>query len=133
MTLNKPICTDDYGSQVFRCPYTHKTTHVSEGYALVGAIMPNVAGSYICALDYKEAHKQSLAWFHESEANCNACRHFTREKSIKVKGRAAINSFMMGKCTRVTKTLTNNYYSEPMYLKIYPQDPMHMSCWEKRI
>lgn len=58
--------------------------------------------------------------FHESEANCNHCRHLRRVQRPKDP-----LGFMEGHCGA-------NPFGHLFAMKFHPDDPMHMKCWEPR-
>jgi hypothetical protein len=128
--IEEPI-TVAFGVAAYRCHYTQAI--IFEDYAVkVGPIMPNLPSGegqrLIANTDAaKAAHKQSIRWFHESEANCNTCMDLERVPHEKRKG----DSFLYGKCK-------NPEQAKPPYpqrdgvMMFPPDDPMHMPCYQPR-
>lgn len=119
-----PVCIDDYGSMVFVCQYTKATVSADKAIFL-GAIMPNLNGTYVCAVDAVPAFKKSRECFNESEANCNTCKSLQRVPHEK-----NASGFLYGKCG---KGITEHQY--PMkenVIMFHPDDPMNMPCWGAR-
>ena len=128
--MQEPI-TIAFGAALYACPYTG--ARIIKDFAVkVGPIMPNLpagAGQKMIANTdaAKGAHKQSIRWFHESEANCNTCFYLERVPHVKRFG----DSFLYGKCK-------NQNHAKPPYpvrdgvMMFPPDDPMHMICYEPR-
>lgn len=115
--LNQPIATDDYGSSVYKCQYSGRFVSAGSGI-FIGACLPNVSGTYVCAPDSMPEFKQSKANFDEMDANCNTCANLERVSHPKIKG-----GFLRGKCKK-QKTMFNPQF--------HPDDYMGMPCWEAR-
>lgn len=64
--------------------------------------------------------REEAAAFHESEANCNQCRHLKRAPHEKDR-----HGFLYGHCGA-------NPFGQMFVMKFHPDDPMHMKCWEAR-
>ena len=113
--LNKPITTDDQGNEVYICQYSKKPV-ATDNALMLGPLMANVSGTYVCHKDGKEARKQSKKNFDENEANCNTCKNLIRVEHAKIKG-----GFLKGVC-QVTQEK----------LRFHPDDWMGKECWEAR-
>ena len=114
--LNKALCTDDFGTLVYRCQYTKKLVFLDWCY--IGPCIPQLSGTYIChSVGGLEAFKKSKTAFDESEANCNTCKHLQRLPHDKRDG------LMRGIC------LNHPYKPE---VKFHPDDWMGMSCYKHR-
>jgi hypothetical protein len=125
MFEHSPICVDNYGESVYRCPFTAELLMAST-CTPVGAIMPNVKVRYFTNQKGKEARKDSVKSFADSEANCNTCAHLTRVSHEKSRA-----GFLFGKCKEGHKALPN-YSKEPDMLVFHPEDWMGMSCYKQR-
>jgi len=111
--LNKPLCVDDFGNLVYRCLYTKKPV-ATDACIFIGACIPQVSGTFVCAPDAWPAFRASKACFDQWDANCNTCSNLVRHKQDKCKA-----GFMSGKC----------YQGER---KFHPGDHMGMACWSAR-
>lgn len=69
---------DDYGYAMFICRWTGVTVSVGGPHRISGNIIPQANVCHVAAVGTEELEKQSRAVFHESEANCNMCKHFNR-------------------------------------------------------
>jgi len=70
--MQTPICTDDYGTEVYWCRYDTGPVWAND-CLIVGGVMPGVKARYIMAPTAKERHKQSQIAFYAMDANCNTC------------------------------------------------------------
>lgn len=117
---------DDYGTGQYVCHYTHRLVSADEA-VIVGTPLPGVKVQFVIAKDAMPLHKESARLFHESEANCNMCRHLVRTAHPKyhvIRFGSRDLSFrnpLLGTCGRSGERL-----------KIHPEDPMHKGCWEAR-
>lgn len=59
--------------------------------------------------------------FHESERNCNTCKHLQRVSHPKCPA-----GFLQGHCL-------HHPYGTEFVMKFHPKDPMHMRCYEPRL
>lgn len=124
-----PICVDDYGCEVFHCHFSGEPISAAEAQ-IVGATIPGVKARYVVSQRSAQARKASAAAFHESEANCNTCRHL-----IRVKHQRRPDGFMHGKCGSGSGQPQSSPYSgrfEDAVMVFHPDDPMHMPCYETR-
>ncbi len=113
--------------KIMKCCYTGVEL-TEETMVTVGPILPNISHLKLKFYLHKDAmplHKQSIKWFHESEANCNTCKHLERIKHAKDKA-----GFLYGKC-KVESSESQLYKRDDM-LMFHPEDPMHMNCYEVR-
>ena len=111
--LNKAICTDDFGNEVYKCHYSEKPVSVVESI-FIGPLIPQVNGTYVCAPDAKHAYVESKKAFDEMDANCNTCRNLDRlphEKRELMRGMCAIRGEIV---------------------RFHPEDCMSMTCWDAR-
>ena len=125
------VCTDDFGTLVFRCRYTEHLVWADVAI-VIGATMPGVRARYVMAetVEAKAAHKASGIAFHEIEANCNTCRFLERVK--RDKNRAA---FLYGRCTSAEpKFEASPHFNrrEGDVMVFHPDDPMSMPCYVSR-
>jgi hypothetical protein len=123
---NKPICTDEFGTLWFRCQYTKKLVACDVGIML-GAVIPQVAQTFVCAPDALEAFRANKRAFDELDANCNACANFVRVKHEKNP-----NGFLRGTCGIGILPEFNVYSIEDNVYWIHPDDSMNMRCWKAR-
>lgn len=124
--LNRPVCTDDFGTLVYRCQFSKSLTWADEA-RFVGAFM-QVPGTYVCHPNSKVAQQISRRNFDEMESNCNACIHFTRLPHDK--DRAGL---VRGSCSKVANSKGFGIYRQTKTdYWVHPEDPMNMSCWQGR-
>jgi hypothetical protein len=123
---NAPICTDDFGTLWFRCQYTKKLVACDEAIML-GAIIPQVTQTFVCAPDAQEAFRISKRQFDELDANCNSCTNFERVKHDKNP-----NGFLRGQCARGIVPEHQAYDKDGKIFWIHPDDHMGMECWKAR-
>lgn len=119
MHRQQPICTDNYGAEVYKCRFTGDLVS-GDAAQTVGPFIAGVDAVYVMGTGAKAkaAMKVSRANFDESEANCNTCKHLDRVNKGKVAG-----GFLYGKC-KARKQLG--------VMQFHPNDPMHMECWQAR-
>lgn len=124
------LCVDNFGDGIYLCHHTNNIVHADDA-VIVGAIVPSVNAKYVVLRGIGElAHKQSAQWFHESEANCNTCKHLVRVVHKKSK-----DGFLYGKCNSKTQDIELHQYRGEWVgdiMKFHPHDPMHMSCYDSR-
>ena len=141
------VCVDDYGEEVWLCPYTGKLVWISKAF-LVGAILPQCDSIYVCADGYLPFYKESRRLFNESERNCNTCKFL-----IRVPFKNDNSGLQPGKCSKPNNDLSSHPYfhgksSEPLSeaaLRLFelitadgsdfyfaPDDCMNMTCYEQR-
>jgi hypothetical protein len=113
--LNKPIATDDQGNEVYLCQFSKKPVSINHA-VMLGPLMANVSGTFVCHQDGKEARKQSKICFDENEANCNTCKNLMRVHHDKIKG-----GFLEGVCQKNKERI-----------RFHPDDWMGKECWEAR-
>ena len=124
LILNAPLCVDDFGNMVFKCQYTGSMVSIDVGI-YIGACLPSVSGTYVCAQNAMADYKLHRAAFNEMDANCNTCKSLNRIPHPKKSG-----GFLYGECA---KGITEHQY--PMVdgvFMFHPNDPMDMACWEPR-
>jgi hypothetical protein len=129
MNTALPICVDDFGSEVYRCRYTDQLVWADIAF-VVGATMPGVKARYVITPDARQAHRNSGIAFHDSEANCNTCRHLVRVRHAKCR-----SGFLRGRCAHPSPQLDASPYFNRMegdVMVFHPDDPMHMPCYESR-
>lgn len=80
--------------KTYKCYYTGKEISESE-VIWVGSILPNVKVKLPCAPGYEPHRKESIKLFHESERNCNTCKHLQRVKHEKNSA-----GFLFGDCKK---------------------------------
>lgn len=117
--LSEAICTDDFGTLWVKCRYTDKTISSLEGI-YIGAIVPQVNGTYFCDKNAMSAFKEEKRLFDESEANCNTCKHLERIPHKK----QSPSTIMTGICIHTPYRIE---------VKFHPDDWMGMKCWEARL
>ena len=105
------MITDDYGDEVHVCRYSDKLVW-PDSARYVGATVPGVKARYVAAKDADS--RPHFAAFHESEANCNTCRHLARTPHAK-----SSLGLLFGECQQGPRMF-------------HPDDPMHMPCWGAR-
>jgi hypothetical protein len=66
------------------------------------------------------ASKEEARAFHETEANCNTCKHLKRVQHEKDR-----HGFLYGQCG-------HNPFGHMFVMKFHPDDPMHMRCYVPR-
>lgn len=114
-----PFCTDDYGSSVYRCHWTGQIVWAEQA-VITGGYMPNAKRKFIAAPGYEAARKCEYQAFADNDRNCNTCRNLERIKQP----RDPFGS-QRGRCKLIIPP-------ESDLIKFYPDDPMHMSCYESR-
>lgn len=124
---NKPLCTDDFGELVFRCQYTDALVTASKSIYL-GAAIPQVTCTYVCAPDATEAFKESKRAFDEMDANCNACVHFIRLPFERARAYGKVK----GQCGKNLIPDRMVYGIEDPVFWVHPDDHMGLECWEQR-
>lgn len=124
------ICVDDYGDQVYRCHWTGKPVALRDA-KWTGSIVPGVRRvSYPAAPGYESIKKQSDIWFHESEQNCNTCKHLERVKRDKIP-----SGFLYGKCLNKVAFFEAHPYKNSIdrdVMMFHPDDYMGMPCYASR-
>lgn len=125
------VCIDDFGNEVFECRYTGALIVAPDG-VVIGATMPGVKARYVMAdtAEAKQRHKEQGIAFHESEANCNTCRHLQRVLQPKNKG-----GFLYGRCGNSHGKPDASPYADRSadgVIVFHPDDPMHMPCYASR-
>lgn len=106
------------GSTVYTCQFTGLAVIYGE-HILLGAVVPNTKGVYVCHPSAVVAWKASKRVFDSVDRNCNTCAHLVRVKFDK-QPPAALHS---GVCS--------NHPYLPI-IKFHPDDSMNMSCWKSR-
>jgi hypothetical protein len=109
--LNSPICQDDFGNLVYICQYTGGVVSC-DNFIFIGAVIPQVSGSYVCSPGAGEAFRLSKKTFDESEANCNTCKNLTR----------------LPHTGRIMRGLCNGEE-----IAFHPEDYMGKKCWSVRL
>jgi hypothetical protein len=116
--LNPSVGIDDFGNTLYQCHFTKKLVS-TENSIFLGAVVPQVKGSYVCSPDALEFRKISIKAFNEVDANCNTCKNLERlphEKQHPAaphKGNCKLHPY----ATKVT---------------FHPDDWMGMVCWQTR-
>jgi hypothetical protein len=104
------------------CFYTKKRVAWVDAICL-GAVMPNIVGTYICSPDAAPARQAALREFEEFERNCNTCKHLERiptERSV-----PAVNGI-----TAWCSGMSDIGYK--VKIQFHPDDHMQMKCWAAR-
>lgn len=148
--FNRPICVDDYGTEVYVCHWTKKLVWADEAI-LLGSFYPGIHGVYVSAPDSHEARRNSHRAFNEMDRNCNTCKHLKRIKFDPVgivrvplvkDGKPAgfrdvrvTSGFIPALCT--STPLAHPYPvtfdgQGPFSIKFHPDDAMNMPCYEPR-
>lgn len=116
--------------KMYKCFYTGKIVTEDE-VIWVGSVLPNVKIKVPCAPGYEQFRKKSIRLFHESERNCNTCKHLQRVKHDK-----NYAGFLFGNCAKGCDETNNHPYKHlKQYYKhmaFHPDDAMHMECYESR-
>jgi hypothetical protein len=124
--ISQPVCTDDFGTLVYRCFFTKKFTWADTA-RFVGPFI-QIPGTYVCHPNSKVAQQVSRRAFDEMEANCNTCIHFKRLPHTKDR-----SGLVRGSCDKVGNSKGINIYRlEKDEFWVPPEDPMHMRCWKGR-
>jgi hypothetical protein len=114
--LNAPIGVDENGREIYACHYTGKTVAKDDAIHL-GAVTPQVKGTYICHPDAIEVRKSEVATFNETEQNCNTCQKLERIPHAKQHP------------AYPTKGICGKDNTE---IYFHPEDWMGKPCWEAR-
>lgn len=125
-----PLCTDDFGTLVFRCRYTDGLVWANQAL-VVGATIPGVKARYVIAdtSEARQQHRLSGISFHESEANCNTCAHLERVAHLKNAG------LLYGRCASPEAVRqASPYFARAMgdVMVFHPDDYMGMPCYKSR-
>ena len=131
------IIIDDFGNELFilssdsnNFSSTHKIKGnkylTTENAMVVGSTISCVKSQYLIHKEDLGAHKLSVKLFHESEQNCNTCKHLVRLKHPKDS-----NGFLHGTCIN-TVCRNTLYQSTKEHMIFHPEDPMHMECYTPR-
>lgn len=123
--MNKVICVDDYGEEIYRCHWSSELVKASESTAS-GSFVPGVRVTYTCKADHKEAKKKKYRDFADAEANCNTCLHLERIKHDKDPF-----GFITGRCNSVPVESMQLIVREDMIV-FHPDDWMGMGCYVSR-
>ena len=113
--LNEPVGKDEYGD-VYFCRYSKKNVSFKDSI-FIGAILPQVKGSFVCHPDGLKFYKEEKDIFNEFEANCNTCKNLTRTPFKKQHPANPMTAI----CSLKKESIT-----------FHPDDHMGMECWEKR-
>ena len=115
----QPICTDNYGTAIYKCRYSDQLVGGQDA-KFSGAFIPGVNVIHVMGNSKQTyaAEKQSRTFFDEMDANCNTCKHLIRNNVGKVKG-----GFLYGTCAI---SAINGV------MQFHPHDPMNLICWEGR-
>lgn len=117
--LSPALGVDDFGWLFYKCQFTGEMVIPPE-FIFLGAVTPQVNGSYVCAPDANPARRESVKLFHESEANCNTCKKLERIPHAKQHPSATHR----GICKKI--------HLYPVEITFHPDDFMGMDCWEAR-
>jgi hypothetical protein len=123
---NVSVCTDEFGTLWFRCQYTKKLV-ACDVAIMLGAVMPQVTCTFVCAPDALEAFRASKREFDALDANCNSCENFVRVKHDK-----SPYGFLRGTCGIGVLPDHMVYDIEDNVFWIHPDDHMGMPCWKAR-
>lgn len=117
--LNKVAAPAAFGMMVLRCRDGRGfLSHNDSNAIYLGPIVPQVNGTYLCRKDEVDGYKQSVAWFHEAETNCNMCKHLVRVPYT----RQHPSLPHPGICGKTQESLW-----------FHPEDNMGKACWEPRV
>jgi hypothetical protein len=125
MFYQKPICTDDFGSLVYKGHYTGIPVPIQDAVT-VGAMLPGLKARYFDIIDHQSEKKFSQQCFNENDANCNTCKHLQRVKHEKNSA-----GFLYGKCAIDSKE-PRQYPTTDGVMMFHPDDYAGMECWEAR-
>lgn len=114
----KTLATDDFGNLWYECRYTKKPVN-SQECIFIGAVLPQVNCTYVCAKDAMDAFKYSKAALNEMDANCNTCK-FLERLAFQKQSPASV---MHGVC---------NHHPYKIKVTFHPDDHMSMKCWKAR-
>lgn len=126
--MQKAICVDDFGSEVFKCRATGRLLFWP-AYRVVGSLIPGVKSKEAVA-DTAEARlylKLERKHFGEMEANCNTCSYLQRVSHSRCQA-----GFLQGICTKVDPFDSLMLRCEKGTLKFHPDDCMLMPCHNQR-
>lgn len=122
-----PICTDDFGSEVYVCCNTGAIALAQDcmffGPFIAGCPARLVGINSAASI---QARRDSRAWFDAAEANCNTCRHLRRVKHAK-----SVAGFLLGACANPEHAATP-YAALEGLIRFHPDDPMLMPCYQPR-
>ena len=113
--LNKPITVDDQGNEVYICQYSKKPVS-TDSALMLGPLMANVSGTYVCHPEGFHSRVDSKKNFDEMDANCNTCKNLQRIPHEKRK-----DGQLVGVCKLKSEQLL-----------FHPDDWMGKECWEAR-
>lgn len=110
---------------------------VEKYFTFVAMIVPQVSGSEAMkdTPTSKAARKESVRRFHEVDANCNTCRHFSRLHADNARGSSAAANFVYGDCLNHEGTPERSpYYGRQHTFQImtHVADFVGMPCYEGR-
>jgi len=129
--LSKLLCTDDFGNLTYVSFWSKKIVSPADDSILLGAVVPQVSSTFLCAPEDKQKRIESVKIFNEYEANCNTCKHLERVPHEKRHG----SSPLQGRCKKfknpehVTK---HGAYLENGIIRFWAEDYMGMPCHEMR-
>lgn len=128
------MITDDYGERVYPRHALNGRGEWSAPFIWASdckwtpCYMPGVKGNMLATKDYD--NKPTVRAFHESEANCNTCKHLVRVKHPKDP-----LGFLFGGCaSKPDKHIYRQHDipTEHVPITFHPDDPMHMACYVPR-
>ena len=131
IVLSEPSLVDDYGDIAWTCQYSDKRVNANDKVIYIGATIPNLNLTYACAHDAMPSFLESKKQFNECEANCNTCKNFNRLPTPTHDKYGKRNKWSKGSCDKVT-THPQVYEKKGKEFLVYPDDPMHMDCYEGR-
>jgi hypothetical protein len=125
---NPYLCMDDYGNAVFRCHLTEQPVIVGN-HRIMGNVVPQADVCYVVRQGTEQAERDTRARFHESEANCNMCRHF--ERFPYKKQDFAISGLFYGRCRAGNVPEPYPMDADGVFA-VAPEDWQGNECWQAR-
>ena len=119
--VQKPICVDDFGVQIFKCRFTGELVG-GDTAVTCGANIQGVHAVYVMGVspESKTAKKVSDFLFNDSEGNCNTCSSLRR---VPFKKRR--DGLIDGICANHN----SKHFGD---ITFHPNDPLHMPCYSPR-
>lgn len=117
--------------EIVQCRYTGKMIPISQA-VISPALIPGVKSTlyHENSPEGWQHHKENVAAYEISEANCNTCKYLKRIKHEKDS-----SGFLYGICEKKSQLLSEYTFhkrDKDGIMTFHPHDPMGMDCYESR-